>query len=169
MATIIFPFTPSIVAPFEFQPILDGVSYNATVPSLLFGNRYYLNLVAQDGTPIIFTALAGSPTGLQIASLSWSNGVVSAKTTLPHGYRIASTVELTVEGCSPDAYNGLRPCLITGTSSFSYPLANNPGHAVLFGLANYNINLVGGVAKEDGTFFESTLVFRVPANQFEVG
>jgi hypothetical protein len=86
----------------------------------------------------------------------------------PHGYRIASTVELTLVGSTPDAYNGLFPCLITGPSSFSYILADDPGAATVFGTANYNINLIGGVAKEDGTFFASTLMFRQAASQFEV-
>jgi hypothetical protein len=168
MATTIFPFTPSSTVQFAFQPVLDGNSYNASVPSLLFGNRYYLNLVAADGTPIIYTALIGSPTGIPIASLSWANAIVTATTETPHGYRIASTVELTIVGCTPDAYNGSVQVLITGPSTFSYLLASNPGSATVFGTANYDINLIGGVPKEDGTFFASTLVFRVPASQFEV-
>jgi hypothetical protein len=164
----IFPFQPFPTSPFQFSPVLDGQTYNATVPSLLFGNRYYLNLIASDGTPILFTALIGSPTGIQLASLSWANGIVSATTQTPHGYRIASTVELTLVGSTPDGYNGLFPCLITGPSTFSYLLADDPGPATVFGTANYNINLIGGVAKEDGTFFASTLVFRQAASQFEV-
>lgn len=166
--TTFFQFQPSQVSPFAFSPTLDGQIYNATVPSLVFGNRPYLNLVALDGTLILLTALIGSPTGFQLASLSWVNGIVSATMTLPHGFKVASTISLTLVGSTPAAYNGQIAALITGPSSFSYPLASNPGSATIFGAANFNVNLVGGVAKEDGTFFQSTLVFRTPANQFEV-
>lgn len=163
-----FNFAPSTSAPFQFSPTLDGQIYNATVPWLLFGARFYLNLVALDGTPILYTAIAGSPPALQLQSLSWANGSVSAGTAVPHGYRIASTVALTISGCTPDAYNGKINALITGPSSLSYLLANDPGSATVFGAVAYNLNLIGGVAKEDGTFFASTLVYRTQNRQFEV-
>ena len=168
MTTTFFNFTPSSAAPFQFQPVLDGQPYSATVPWLLFGRRYYLNLFALDGTQILLTGLNGSPIGIQIGSLSWANGTVSATTIAPHGYKTARSIMLTIAGCAPNAYNGLVKALITGPSSFSWPLAINPGPASVFGNANYDINLIGGVEKEDGTFFSSTLVFRAQNSQFEV-
>jgi hypothetical protein len=117
----------------------------------------------------VLTAIAGSPTGTAIASLTWAAGTAFATTSVPHGYRIASAVNLAVSGCIPDGYNGFFKTLITGPRSFSYPLGINPGTATILGAASYNnINLVGGVKKPDGTFFSSSLIFRVPANQFEI-
>lgn len=166
--TALFNFTPSTVAPYQFQPTLNGAVYNATVPWLLFGARYYLNLAALDGTQLLYTAIAGSPTGVDLQSLAWANGIVSATTDVPHGYKIASTVSLTLVGSTPDAYNGKFDALITGPSSFSYMLTDNPGPATVFGVANYDVNLIGGVPNENGDYFTSTLVFRQQAQQFEV-
>ena len=167
MSTI-FPFTPSNVAPYEFQPTLDGAVYNVTVPWLLFGARYYLNLVALDGTQLLYTAIAGSPSGVQLQSIAWANGIVSATTATPHGYKVATTVALTISGATPAGYNGLVDAFMTGPNSFSYMLAANPGPATVFGNASYDINLIGGVPNENGAYFTSTLVFRQQAQQFEV-
>jgi len=166
--TTYFDFTPSSVAPFSFSPVLDGQTYNATTPWSLFGARYYLSLVATDGTQVWYGAITPSATGTALLGLSWANGIVSAVTTVPHGYKTASTVELTLTGSTPDAYNGLFACLVTGPSSFSYLLPSNPGAATVFGSASFNVNLIGGVPNESGAYFTSTLVFRVPSSQFEV-
>jgi hypothetical protein len=163
-----FDFAPSVTAVFTFHPTLDGAVYNASVPFLLFGNRPYLNLQALDGAQVWFGAVAGSPGGVRLQSLAWANGRVSAVAAAHHGYRIATTVELTIAGCVADAYNGRFPCLITGPASFSYPLAAEPGAATVFGAASYDINLIGGVAKPGGGFFSSTLIYRASSRQFEV-
>lgn len=164
----IFPFKPSSTAPFGFQPTLNGNVYNATVPWLLFGARYYLKLTALDGTPILYTAIAGSPTGQALQALTWANGIVTATSILPHGFKIAGTVMLTISGSVPAAYNGLVPAFVTGRSTFTYPLAANPGAATVFGSASFDVNLIGGVPNENGDYFTSTLVFRAAAQQFEV-
>lgn len=166
MAT--FDFAPSSAAPFQFQPVLDGNPYTATVPWVLFGARYYLNLVASDGTPIIYTAIPGSPTGLDLQALSWANGRALATVATPHGYKTGRIISLTVAGCSPAAYNGAVEALITGPSTFSYALAANPGPATAFGRASYDINMLAGVPNENGDIFTSTLVFREASQQFEV-
>lgn len=165
--TQIFPFVPSSVTPFSFSPVLDGATYNATVPWGLFGARYYLNLVALDGTLIWYGAIVGSGSGISIQSMTWANGIVAVTTAVPHGYKPATTVELTITGCTPDAYNGLYPCLITGPSSFSYLLASDPGSSTVFGIASYDVSMIGGVQKEDGTYFQSTLLFRTQSQNFE--
>lgn len=164
----VFPFQPSTAAPFQFQPVLDGRTYSATVLWLLFGARFYLSLAAGDGTQVWFGAIVGSSPGVGLKALSWANGTVSVVTSAPHGYRVATTVPLSILGSAPDAYNGQFDCLITGASSFRYPLAMDPGAATVFGSASYDVNLIGGVGTEVGDFFTSSVVFRVPANQFEV-
>jgi len=155
-------FVPSTVAPFQFSPTLDGQVYNATVPWLLFGARYYLRLAALNGSLVLQTALVGSPSGIAIQAITWANGYATATTVAPHGYNIGQTVTLTVSGASPSAYNGQIQAIITGPNTFSWALATNPGMATVFGMATYNINLVGGY------FTTSTLVFREQSQQFEV-
>ena len=78
--TTVVPFVPSTSAAFSFQATLDGNPYNAVVTWSLFGQRYYLNLTASDGTPILTTALIGSPSPLQLIALSWANGLAIAQT-----------------------------------------------------------------------------------------
>lgn len=166
--TTFFPFTPSPAAPFQFQPTLDGAVYNASVPWLFFGSRYYLSLSSVSGTTIWYGAVVGSPTGVALSALSWANGIVSARTALPHGYKVAATVLLAIDGSTPAAYDGTFPCLITGPTTFSYALASDPGPGTVLGTAQYDVNLIGGVPNANGVPFASTLVFRQSSQQFEV-
>lgn len=160
--TTFFNFQPTQNSNFEFQPTLDGSPYRALVPWLLFGQRWYLSLYSLNGTLVFNKALVGSPNGVAIESLSWANGFVLVTTKIPHGYRLGQTVQLTIDGCSPDEYNGTPNCLIVNDSQLSYPLAGNPGPATSFGNATFNVNLV------QGYFVESTLVYRSANKQFEV-
>ncbi len=163
-----YKFAPSNAAQYQFQPVLDGSTYSATVPWLLFGARFYLNLAAEDGSLIWYGAVVGSPTGFGLASLSWSNGHVLATTMIPHGFKPATMVSLNISGCSPTAYSGLIEAFITGPSSFSYPLAIDPGPATVIGTASQDVNLIGGVPNAQGIPFSSRLVFRQASNNFEV-
>jgi hypothetical protein len=74
------------------------------------------------------TALAGilKGTGV-ITSITWAGSVATVTTQLPHGYTISDTIELTIAGATPTGYNGTFLATITGASTFTYPLASNPG------------------------------------------
>lgn len=148
-------FTPSGQVAFHFTPTLDGTQYIATVPWNLFGQRYYITIAQQDGTPVVTKPATESPVGVAIEALSWnlSTGLVTVTTTIPHGFGIGDTVVLTISGCAPDAYNGLVGALITGPSAFAYPLATDPGAASTFGAASQDIDILAG-------YFASTLVYR---------
>ena len=157
-------FVPNNVAPFSWQPTLDGNVYTAAIVWNLFGQRWYLFLTDLSGNPILNIALAGSPIAQAISALNWDDlGLVVVVTTAePHGYKVGSTVELTLSGNSPDDFNGVFKCLITGDDTFTFPQASDPGVATAFGSVAYNINLVAG-------YFEtSTLVYRQANAQFEV-
>lgn len=160
--TTFINFVPSTVAPFSFQATLDGDQYNVVVTWNVFGQRFYVNVYAADGTLVVCRALVGSPTGLPVQAASWSQGRANLTTTSPHGYKIGTIITLTVTGMSPAAYNGTWQALITGPSTFSFPLASYPGASAAFGAASYNVDLVGGY------FATSTLVFRQSSMQFEV-
>lgn len=154
-------FVPSTVAPFQFSPTLDGATYNVIVTWSLFGRRFYINVYALDGTLVLSTALVGSPTGFVLQTITWDRGRATATAVSPHGLKVGKTVDLTITGAAPDAYNGQVQAFITGPATFSWPLAQDPGAATATGSAAYGINLVGGL-------FASTLIYREASNRFEV-
>lgn len=72
------------------------------------------------------TAIARAPAA--ISGATWSGGTVTITTTAPHGMTVSDVVNLTIAGFTPTAYNGYdRICTITGASTFTYPLASDPG------------------------------------------
>lgn len=71
------------------------------------------------------TPLLNAPAA--ITSLTWLASVVTATTTAPHGLPTGQTIELTIAGATPSAYNGTVACTITGASTFTYPLVSDPG------------------------------------------
>lgn len=160
-----YPFTPAPAPtspPFQFQPTLDGEQYTASVTWNLGAQRWYLTLQDLGGNLIFTRSIPGSPAGVTLQSLSWGSGTVHAVAAVPHGQAIGSTVNLTVSGVTPDAYNGLFPVLSTGPLTLDYPLADNPGASSAPGMASYDVDLVWGY------FQTSTMVFRQAAQQFEV-
>jgi hypothetical protein len=62
-----------------------------------------------------------------LTSLVWSSSVVSATTTAPHGITTGQTLQATISGAVPTGYNGTFAITATGASTFTYPLASNPG------------------------------------------
>jgi len=84
-----------------------------------------------------------------LTSLTWSGGTVTATATSPHG--LTGTVWLTIVGASPAAYNGSFPCTVTGASTFTYPLASNPGSETTPG--TYTEEDVGELVAQITTFF----------------
>jgi hypothetical protein len=60
-------FSPSTTANFQFQPTLDGQVYTVTVLWSLFGQRYYVNIAALDGTLVALLPLIGSPPNYDIS------------------------------------------------------------------------------------------------------
>lgn len=64
---------------------------------------------------------------LALTSIAWLAGIATATTAAPHGYTVSDQIELTILGAVPAGYNGSFLCTITGASTFTYPLAVNPG------------------------------------------
>lgn len=159
--TTYFNFQPSAGTNFQFQPTLDGQQYTVIITWNVFGQRYYVNCYALSGALIFARALTGSPVGLDLETLSWSGGRVVATTTVPHGYVVGGTYELTVDGCVPSALNGTFRSIVTGPTTFEYSLANDPGTTTTAGIVEYNLNLAAG-------YFASSLVYREANGQFEV-
>ncbi len=163
--TTFVTFAPSATVPFSFQPKLDGAQYQAVITWGLAGQRWYVNLYDQTGNLIFYLPVIGSPTAIQTASLSWSGvqNLVTVTTAVPHGIPPGLTVELTVVGVLPMAYNGIWDMFSTAPSTLTFPLATDPGSdATVNGNIGRDINIAGGYFKT------STLVFREATQQFEV-
>lgn len=158
----IIPFQPSNVGPFQFQPVLDDVQYNAVVGWNFVGERYYISLFTLSGERVFNLPVIGSVDGVPIEAIAWAHGFVNVQTTRNHGYLRGSTIDLVVRGNVPFGYNGIFRSLVTGFDTFQYPLAANPGESSQFGLSNYDINIAAGYFKD------SRLVFRESSQQFEV-
>ena len=75
---------------------------------------------ASDLTPILKGSAA-------LTSLTWASSVVTAVTTSPHGLPIGQTIQLTISGAVPSAYNGTYAATITTTTGFTFPKVSNPG------------------------------------------
>jgi hypothetical protein len=162
MTTTIIPFVPSQVqAPQFIISLSDGNSYSVTVLWNLFGQRYYISVQTLGGDQVLYTALVGSPVGINVQSASWLRGTVTLTTLDPHGVNIGSSADLTITGMVPDAYNGLFECLATSRYTLSYSVANNPGAVTVLGSVQENIDLLQGL-------YANTLIYRAASSWFEV-
>lgn len=112
-------------APNTLQRTGAFISQGATT-----GTTGSLELLTQlsDLTPI----LAG---GKAISTMVWASTVVTVTTTAPHGWTIADVIPVTISGVVPAGYNGVFQATITGTSTFTYPLASSPGSVTTQGVA----------------------------------
>lgn len=166
--TTFINFTPSAVQPFQFSPTLDGQQYNAIITWNIFRGPnnatfgFYLNLYDLSGNLIVARALSGSAIGLNLQALSWANGIVTGTTVTPHNFKIGKSIPLAITGAVPDGFNGVAQCYIISPTSFTFPLATNPGAATAFGSASYDVDLTGGY------FVTSRIVYRAPNRQFEI-
>ena len=160
--TSYFELTTPTTQAFSFRPVLDDTTYNVTVPWSLFGQRYYVTCQTLSGDLVFNVPLIGSPSGQDIYSLSWEPNTVTVTTSIPHGFKPGTLVNLTIAGVLPASYDGLHSCLILNQTQFTYSMASNPGAVTATGSAFYNINLAAGY------FTTSTLVYRAKNQSFEV-
>ena len=157
----IYPFTPTTLSSFQFQPAFDGATYNIIVNWSLDRRDYMVNCFALDGTLVFSLPLIGSPPLLILQGLSWANGRATATVATTHGYRPGQTFNATIYGSAPLAYNGNYDCLALDDFNFSYVLAANPGATIGIGSVGNDISIAAG-------YFDSTLVYRPSSGQFEV-
>ena len=78
-------------------------------------------------------------TVLAVSSIAWATGVATVTTAAPIGAATGSQVTFSITGCVPAGYNGLVTGTVTGASTFTYPLAANPGALTTPGTAACNI------------------------------
>jgi hypothetical protein len=160
--TTIVAFQPSPSSPFQFNAVLDGSTYVGIVTWSFFGRRYYLNVLDLAGTLVTSRPLIGSPTGIALQGISWSRGLATALTKVPHGFRLGTVANLSISGTTPAGYDGTFACSIVDKNTLTYALATDPGDPTTFGSVSYDVNLVAGYFKT------SSLIFRQQAQQFEI-
>lgn len=160
--TTYFPIVQIPNVPPSFSPTLDGNLYNCFLIWNLFGQRYYVNCFDQNSILIFSLPLIETSASIQISSLIWNPAslLVTVTTYNPHGYKIGSTIQLTISGCNPLGFNGEYDVLITDEDTFTFPLSINPGQMTIAGSASYLIDLA------EGYFQTSSLIYR--NGQFEV-
>jgi hypothetical protein len=115
-------------------PQMAAIEYVIAVYNLGF---HHLLMIAQDQS------------GLGITSLAWASGQVTVTTTTALTASVGSTVNFVISGTVPLAYNVTYDCVVTGTNTFVYALATNPGTVTQAGSygtnffatqrANYNL------------------------------
>lgn len=159
--TAYYDFVPNANTPFQFQPTLDGDTYNIIVAWNLFGQRWYINVYDLPGNLIVATPLIGSPPTYTVQNASWTEGYATLAFTARHGYPVGTTLAMTISGMVPDVYNGTYLVFATSPSAVAYEIASDPGQAKQFGSAGTDINLVAG-------YFSSTIVFRQSDQRFEI-
>ena len=159
MSAVLVPFTPSATSVFQFSPVLNGTTYQATVTWNVFGQRYYVNLATAAGAHVLTTAVVSSGPRLRVA-LSWANGYASAQAGAPHSIPIGECADLRISDTGT-GYDGQWQAFATGADSFSY-VAPNPEVATSpTGTAQQLANMVGGVLPG------ALLLFHFDTLQFE--
>lgn len=73
----------------------------------------------------IISATGGTP--VSVSSMTWSGGLVTVTTASPHTRPIGYTLSLTFLGATPSSINSTFQCTVTGASTYTFPLTNNPG------------------------------------------
>lgn len=163
--TTFVDFLPTATKPFQFNPTLDGASYSLVVTWGLAGQRWYFNLYDQTGALVVYLPLIGSPSGVDIESMTWdqTTRLVTVTTALPHRLWLGVPVTLTISDMLPVAFNGVFDLLPIGPQTLTYSQPDDPGGpSTTQGIIGRDIDLVAGYFKT------STLVFREHTKQFEV-
>lgn len=105
-------------APIGLQKTGALISQGGTT---LSAGAYGLLTETDDLTPLLAAPL-------QLTSLVWAGGLVTATTNAPiQGPGNGDTFLTTIAGAVPSAFNGTFQATVTGASTFTYPMASNPG------------------------------------------
>lgn len=123
-------------------------------------------LISQGGTSLgvgAYALLTGvddlediTPAALALTSITWSSaygGQATATATVAHGITVGQAFVTTIAGAVPATYNGKVNAIATGTSTFTYYLATNPGTSPATTPGTYTRNGVGELESMATTFF----------------
>lgn len=115
-----------------------SAGFPVSVPTATAATTYSSYVTAQGSFPVqsgvnyayvdsAATNAVGSAAGphIGLSSLTWSSGTVTATSAVPIG--AVSLLFVTISGATPSGYNGTFVATVTGTSTFTYSVASNPG------------------------------------------
>jgi hypothetical protein len=172
--TTVVPFLPSNIKTYEFLVKLDGLDCKITTTWNVSAQRFYINVYQVDGSWIVTVPVISSPPSRSIQSVKFNPFQLVLEVVMvppelwpiplsPGG--LATTpgtiMDYTLEGFSPNTYNGIfRGTHING-NLFTVPMANDPGSLTVTGFVSRKLNMIAGV------FQTSTLIYR--NNAFEIG
>ena len=183
-----YTFSEKSTTLFTFQPTLDGVVYNASLPWNIFGKRFYVNIRDYNGNLVANIPLiesSSSPnvtTKSSIENITWTNGIATVTPTA--GSQSASLllselpgtiVNITVSGVlstkyttSTPGFNGSFVATIAGDgSSLTYALPAYPGDVTSLN----NASIVEAYAPVNiiaGYFNTSVMYYFLDQNTLEV-
>ena len=86
-----------------------------------------------------------STAGIVISTMTWASSVVTVTTATPHGVASGAKILGLIAGVTPNGYNGTFTITSTGTSTFTYPLASNPGAVTIKGAVSTEVPYVAVV------------------------
>lgn len=161
MTATFLDFTPSILAPFSFQPTFGTDQYVVVVTWNVSGQRFYVNVYDLSGDLIVCRGLV--ETGpVSLATIIW-DGVSTATATLgpPHYVPPGAVASIWVSRTG-SGFDGGQTALSTGPYTLTFPLVSDPGVAQpASGAVQFPLNLV------DGYIPNGWLLYHADTNQFE--
>jgi hypothetical protein len=165
--TTVTPFLPSNIKPFSFNALLDAGNYQITVTWNVSAQRFYINVYGLDGSWVITVPLIASPPARPIASVKYDPFMNQVLVTMvdpslwpvplaPGGLvtKPGAMIDYTLEYFQPTAYNGIFRGMHINETTFSYPMATDPGSVLILGSVSRKLNMVQGV------FAISSLIYR---------
>jgi hypothetical protein len=130
----------------------------APAPSTLQGTGAFISQGAttlEPGTTALLTTLSSLSailTGsVTVTSATWATGVVTVVCATPHGIPSGDTVPVILSGFTPNAYNGTFAATYVNSTTFTYPLAANPGLTTVVGIVT--LENVQELVAMNNTFF----------------
>ena len=124
MATTITPQIVTVNTTVQTAPSVSQLQQSGAIVST-GGTTLAANAYQYCGNLAAVQAIL-SP-GLSLTSISWLSGVVTATATAALSLATGQTFTTTISGAVPTGYNGTFVATVTGTDTFTYPLATNPG------------------------------------------
>ena len=93
------------------------------------------------GTTALLTQLSSLSSiltgSIALTSLTWGTGIVTVVCSEPHGIPVGDTIPVIISGVDPVQYNGTVAATYVNSTTFTYPLASNPGVTSATGVFTY--------------------------------
>jgi hypothetical protein len=118
----------------DFGAIGDRKEYSGAL-TCLAGTNPILTIAGADLSAVVPGQLVVMPLGglgggvtapAAISAAAWLAKTVTVTTADPHNIPLGQTIQATIAGCTPDAYNGTFAVTPTSASTFTYTLIKDP-------------------------------------------